>query len=101
MPRGLGAGAVSVSCGHAKDFGCILKRSCILLTPGGRPHQRRIEGWAKALRRGPQRGDFLVLIGWNQVAQSQGSRDFWKCSQTFGGFIGLFDWRRQYLSILA
>jgi hypothetical protein len=73
MPRGLGAGVVSVSCGPGKDFGCVLKRRRILLIARGRPDHRRIEGWAKALRRGLQRDDCLVLIGWNQAAQRQGS----------------------------
>jgi hypothetical protein len=73
MPRGLGAGATFVSCRQAKDFGCVLKRSYILLIALGWAHPHRIEGWAKALRRGLQRGDFLVLIGWNQAAQRQGA----------------------------
>ena len=65
------AGCIARSPG--KGFGCSLNRSYILLIAWGRPPPRRIEGWAKALRRDLQHGDFLVLIGWDQAAQRQGS----------------------------
>ena len=101
MPRGLGRRTVSVSCGRGESFGYVLKRSYILLIAWGRPHHRWIEGRPKALRGRLQRGGLLVLIGWNQAVQRQGSRDFGKCGQTFGHFIGLCERRRQYFRIVA
>jgi hypothetical protein len=52
---------------------------------------RRIEGGSKALRRGRQGSDLLILIGWNEAVQRQSPRYLGKCTQAPGRFTGLFE----------
>ena len=95
MPRAFGRGTICITCSPGEVFGGSFNRSYILLIVRGRLGPRRIESWAKSLRRFPQRRDLLLLIRRNEAAQRQCFRNFGKCSETFSLLIGLCERLRQ------
>src|SRR5712672_272287 len=101
IPRGFGGGAGGIARSRGKGLGCSLNRGYVFLIARGRAGPRWIEGGSKALRRGRQGSDLLVLIGWNEAVQRQSLRYLGKCTQASDRFIGLFERWRQYLRGVA